>query len=75
MQKTNYCECVTPDDGITHYSKECLGRCVIEVPFGFAIYIRDGAVGTRKGLTNQLGAFQWLQGYELSEIKHYETAI
>ena len=73
MPNANCCECFTPDDGVTHYSKESPSRCVVELLFGFAMYIRDGVNGIRKGITDQTGAFNWLKGRELSEIKHYKV--
>ena len=71
MQESNHVECVTSDNGITHYSKENPDRCVMEVLFGFVMYIRSGVMGIRQGLTDQLGAWKWLSGCELPEIKHY----
>ncbi len=68
-------ECITFDNGITHYSKKHPDRCVREVLFGFVMYIREGIHGIRKGLTDQLGASHWLQGRELSEIKHYTVVL
>lgn len=65
-----FVECVT-SDGITFYSKMHRDRCVREVLFGFVMYIKDGVNGIHKGITNQMGAFQWLAGVDCSEIKHY----
>lgn len=65
-------QCVTPD-GITFYSETHSDRCAKEVLFGFAMYIKDGVNGIHKGITDNLGAFQWLAGVDHSKIKCYKV--
>jgi len=62
--------CVTPD-GIRFYSEACPDRCVMEILFGFALYLKEGMVGVRQGITDRFGAFQWLSGTDITQIDHF----
>ena len=67
-------------DGQSFYSKTFRNRCVMEltiqtnapdITIKYALYERNEKDGVRVGLTNQNGAWQWLNGEPLSSIKHY----
>ena len=65
----------TPDGGRTHISTDHPGRAVRETAMGggYGLYSvtqhGDQWTGNRVGMTDQAGAYDWLAGLPLSDIK------
>jgi hypothetical protein len=51
--------------------KEPSRRCVREVPFGFALYLRCGLCGIHMGVADLDNAKRWLDGYPAFAYKVY----
>ena len=49
-------------------------RAIVEVLFGYALYLKaENGFGMHVGIADDKGAWDWLNGEELKDIKHYRV--